>query len=138
MAGLENAAGRDLAQICSVASFFVSRVDTEVDERLDKLGTPEAEALRGMAALANARLAYQLYEEKFASPRWSALGARGARTQRPLWASTGVKDPPFADTMHVAERAPPNAQTTIPAPPLHPPHPPPQLLPPPPPTTSHH
>src|SRR5271170_3316730 len=90
MAGLENAAG-DVAKIASVASFFVSRVDTEVDERLDKLGTPEAEALRGQAALANARLAYELYEKKPATPRWSALRARGARVQRPLWASTSVK-----------------------------------------------
>src|SRR5260370_35437481 len=114
MAGLENAAGRDLAQICSVASFFVSRVDTEVDERLDKLGTPEAEALRGMAALANARLAYQLYEEKFASPRWSALAARGARTQRPLWASTSVQDPAFADTLSVVALGAPNPVNTIP------------------------
>src|SRR5260370_25584739 len=114
MAGVENAAGRDLAEICPVASFFVSRVDTEVDERLDKLGTPEAEALRGMAALANARLAYQLYEEKFASPRWSALGARGARTQRPLWASTSVKDPAFADTMYVVKLVAPDTVNTRP------------------------
>ena len=119
MAGLENAAGRDLSQISSVASFFVSRVDTEVDERLDKLGTPEAEALRGQAALANARLAYQLYEEKFASPRWSALSARGARTQRPLWASTSVKDPAFADTMYVVELVAPDTVNTMPEATLH-------------------
>jgi transaldolase len=118
MAGLENATG-DLKEISSVASFFVSRVDTEVDERLDKLGTPEAEALRGQAALANARLAYQLYDEKFAAPRWSALSARGARTQRPLWASTSVKDPAFADTMYVVELVAPNTVNTMPEATLH-------------------
>src|SRR5260370_17437805 len=83
MAGLENAAGRDVSQISSVASFFVSRVDTEVDERLDKLGTPEAQALRGRAALANARRAYELYEEKFSTPRGPPLSAPRARTRRP-------------------------------------------------------
>jgi transaldolase len=84
MAGLEAAAaaGRDLSKIASVASFFVSRVDTEVDERLDKIGTPEAEALRGKAALANARLAYELYEQRFATSRWSALSARGGDAAR--------------------------------------------------------
>ena len=119
MAGLENAAGRDVSQISSVASFFVSRVDTEVDARLDKLGTPEAQALRGRAALANARLAYELYEEKFSTPRWSALSARGARTQRPLWASTSVKDPSFADTMYVVELVAPNTVNTMPEATLH-------------------
>ena len=99
--GLEAASGRDVASIASVASFFVSRVDTEVDERLDKIGTPEADALRGKAALANARLAYELFEQRSATPRWEALAARGARPQRPLWASTSVKDPSFADTMYV-------------------------------------
>ena len=82
MAGLENASG-DVTRLASVASFFVSRVDTEVDDRLDKLGTPEAAALRGTAALANARLAYELFEKKFATPRWSALSARGARVAAP-------------------------------------------------------
>jgi transaldolase len=119
MAGLENAAGRDLSGISSVASFFVSRVDTEVDKRLDKLGTPEAEALRGKAALANARLAYELYEQKFASPRWSALSARGARVQRPLWASTSVKDPAFADTMYVTDLVAPDTVNTMPEATLH-------------------
>ncbi len=118
MAGLENAAG-DVAKIASVASFFVSRVDTEVDERLDKLGTPEAEALRGKAALANARLAYELYEQRIATPRWSALSARGARVQRPLWASTSVKDPSFADTMYVVELVAPNTVNTMPESTLH-------------------
>jgi transaldolase len=114
MAGLEEAAGRDVATISSVASFFVSRVDTEVDARLDKLGTPEAEALRGKAALANARLAYQLYEERFGSSRWEALSVRGARPQRPLWASTSTKDPSFADTMYVVDLVAPGTVNTMP------------------------
>src|SRR5215472_7313003 len=89
-AGLEQAAanGHDISKIASVASFFVSRVDTEVDKRLDKLGTEEALTLKSKAAIANARLAYELFEEKFAAPRWAALAAKGARVQRPLWAST--------------------------------------------------
>ncbi|HKE51566.1 MAG TPA: transaldolase [Actinomycetes bacterium] len=105
MTGLEQAkrAGHDLATITSVASFFVSRVDTEVDKRLDKLGTPEAAQLRGKAAIANARLAFQHYERAFSTPRWEALAAAGARPQRPLWASTGVKDPAYPDTMYVEE-----------------------------------
>jgi transaldolase len=112
--GLEQAGGRDLQTINSVASFFVSRVDTEVDGRLDKIGTPEAEALRGKAALANARLAYELYEQRFADKRWSALEARGARTQRPLWASTSTKDPTFPDTMYVVELVAPHTVNTMP------------------------
>ena len=119
MSGLENAAGHDISQIRSVASFFVSRVDTEVDERLDKLGTPEARALRGKAALANARLAYELYEQKLATPRWSALSARGAHVQRPLWASTSVKDPSFADTMYVVDLVAPDTVNTMPEATLH-------------------
>src|SRR5215831_19525788 len=119
MAGLETADGHDISQIRSVASFFVSRVDTEVDERLDKLGTPEAQALRGKAALANARLAYELYEQKIATPRWSALSARGAHVQRPLWASTSVKDPSFADTMYVVELVAPDTVNTMPEATLH-------------------
>jgi transaldolase len=118
MAGLENASG-DVTQLASVASFFVSRVDTEVDDRLDKLGTPEAAALRGTAALANARLAYELFEKKFATPRWSALSARGARVQRPLWASTSVKDPSFADTMYVVELVAPDTVNTMPESTMH-------------------
>jgi transaldolase len=114
MAGLEQASGRVLAGIASVASFFVSRVDTEVDERLDKIGTPEAHALRGKAALANARLAYELFEERSQTERWSALVARGARPQRPLWASTSVKDPSFADTLYVTELAAPGTVNTMP------------------------
>jgi transaldolase len=118
MAGLENASG-DVTKIASVASFFVSRVDTEVDDRLDKLGTPEAAALRGGAALANARLAYELFEQKFGTPRWSALSARGARVQRPLWASTSVKDPSFADTMYVVELVAPDTVNTMPESTMH-------------------
>ncbi|TVT60466.1 transaldolase [Amycolatopsis rhizosphaerae] len=102
-AGLEQAKanGHDLRAIESVASFFVSRVDTEVDKRLDAIGTAEAKALRGEAAIANARLAYATYLEQFASERWAALKAAGANPQRPLWASTGVKDPAYSDTRYV-------------------------------------
>ena len=103
LAGLEQAgqAGRDLSGIASVASFFVSRVDTEVDKRLDKIGTRQAAALRGQAAIANARLAYQRYEEMLAADRWKSLARAGARPQRPLWASTSVKDPAYEDTRYV-------------------------------------
>jgi transaldolase len=97
------AAGHDLTNLASVASFFVSRVDTEVDKRLDKLGSPEAVELRGKAAIANARLAFQAYEEAFAGDRWTALAEAGAKPQRPLWASTGVKDPAYDDTMYVVD-----------------------------------
>jgi len=115
-AGLEQAAGagHDLAQIRSVASFFVSRVDTEVDARLDKLGTPEAHALRGKAALANARLAYELFEQRIATDRWRALSAQGANIQRPLWASTSVKDPSFGDTLYVVELVVADTVNTMP------------------------
>ncbi len=116
MAGLEQAAaaGHDLSQIRSVASFFVSRVDTEVDGRLDKLGTPEATALRGKAAVANARLAYELFEQRFAAERWLALRAGGAQIQRPLWASTSIKDPSFADTMYVVDLVVADTVNTMP------------------------
>jgi len=116
MAGLEqaHAAGHDLSSIRSVASFFVSRVDTEVDARLDKLGTPEAAALRGKAALANARLAYERFEQRFATERWAALRAAGANLQRPLWASTSVKDPSFGDTMYVVELVVADTVNTMP------------------------
>jgi transaldolase len=116
LAGLEQAgqAGHDLATIASVASFFVSRVDTEVDSRLDKIGTPEAAALRGMAALANARLAYQLYEQKFGTERWQSLDRAGARPQRPLWASTSTKDPAYPDTKYVVELVAPGTVNTMP------------------------
>jgi len=115
-AGLEqaSAAGHDLASLASVASFFVSRVDTEVDRRLDKIGTPEAAELRGKAALANARLAYELYEQKFSEGRWQELQQAGARPQRPLWASTSTKDPAFPDTMYVVELVAPGIVNTMP------------------------
>ena len=114
--GLERARdnGHDLSKLTSVASFFVSRVDVEVDKRLDAMGGGEAAALRGKAAIANARLAYQLYEQRLAGPRWEALGASGARTQRPLWASTGVKDPSYEDTRYVVELVAPDTVNTAP------------------------
>jgi transaldolase len=114
--GVERAreAGRDLHRIASVASFFVSRVDTEVDKRLDKLGSEEAKRLRGQAAIANARLAYQRYERVFGGERWPALAAAGARPQRPLWASTGVKDPAYDDTRYVIELVAAGTVNTMP------------------------
>lgn len=114
--GLERAraAGRDLAAIDSVASFFVSRVDTAVDARLDALGSAEAAALRGSIAIANARLAYAMFEEYTAGDRWQALAASGARVQRPLWASTGVKDKAYADTRYVDELVAPGVVNTMP------------------------
>ncbi len=116
LAGLEQAkaAGRDLGDIHSVASFFVSRVDTEIDARLDAIGTEEAGELRGKAAIANARLAYEFYEQEFSSPRWAALAAAGATAQRPLWASTGVKDPAYDDTRYVTELVGPSTVNTMP------------------------
>jgi len=121
LAGLEQAKGNgvDLATIRSVASFFVSRVDTEIDKRIDKMGTDEARALRGKAGIANARLAYERYEKVLASERWKALAAAGAHTQRPLWASTGVKDPAYDDTMYVVELAAPDTVNTMPEATLH-------------------
>ncbi|MDX3241049.1 MULTISPECIES: transaldolase [unclassified Streptomyces] len=116
LAGLEKAQakGLDLSLIHSVASFFVSRVDTEIDKRLDALGTDEAKAARGKAGVANARLAYQAYEEVFAGERWSALEKAGANKQRPLWASTGVKDPAYKDTLYVDDLVAPNTVNTMP------------------------
>jgi transaldolase len=93
--------GHDLSTIASVASFFVSRVDTEVDRRLDAIGTPEALALKGKAAIANAKIAFATFEEVIAGPGWLALAKDGARPQRPLWASTGTKDPAYSDTRYV-------------------------------------
>jgi transaldolase len=103
--GMERAlgAGRNLSTLTSVASFFVSRVDTEIDKRLDRIGTPQARALKGKAAIANARLAYEHYERVFAGDRWGVLLAAGAHPQRPLWASTGVKDPSYDDTRYVVD-----------------------------------
>ena len=117
LAGIEAAqrAGFDLSQIHSVASFFVSRVDTEIDTRLEAIGTDEALTLRGQAGVANARLAYAAYQQVFeAEPRYTALRAAGARVQRPLWASTGVKNGAYPDTMYVAELVAPNTVSTIP------------------------
>ncbi|MET7456125.1 transaldolase [Streptomyces sp. NPDC005574] len=116
LTGLEKArsAGLDLSAIHSVASFFVSRVDSEIDKRLTVLGTEEALALTGRAALANARLAYEAYESVFARDRWSVLAAGGATRQRPLWASTGVKDPAYKDTLYVDELVAPGTVNTMP------------------------
>ena len=116
LTGLEQArlGGLDISKIHSVASFFVSRVDTEVDRRLDALDNEEAAALRGKAGVANARLAYQAYEEVFSTPRWENLAAEGAHRQRPLWASTGVKDPAYKDTMYVVDLVAPNTVNTMP------------------------
>ena len=117
LAGLDKAtqAGHDLSNIHSVASFFVSRVDTEIDARLDKIGTQEALALRGQAGVANARLAYKAYEDVFVGgARFEALKAHGARVQRPLWASTGVKNPDYSDTLYVTELVAPNTVNTMP------------------------
>ena len=114
--GMERAqeARHDLPSIASVASFFVSRVDAEVDSRLDKIGTAEAAELRGRAAIANARLAYQHYEQVFSSPRWARLQAAGARPQRPLWASTSTKDPAYPDTRYVVDLVAPGVVNTMP------------------------
>jgi transaldolase len=116
LAGIEKAKanGHDLTRLASVASFFVSRNDTETDQRLDKIGSEEAKALRGTAAIANARLAYERYEKVFASDRWKALAAAGAKPQRPLWASTGVKDPAYEDTRYVIELVAPGVVNTMP------------------------
>ncbi|WP_217552138.1 transaldolase [Streptomyces sp. GbtcB6] len=116
LAGLEQAAakGLDLSTIHSVASFFVSRVDSEIDKRLTVIGTDEALALKGRAALANARLAYEAYEEVFTGDRWTALAGAKANKQRPLWASTGVKDPAYKDTLYVDELVAPGTVNTMP------------------------
>lgn len=114
--GLEQAkaAGIDLSTIRSVASFFVSRVDTEIDKRLDAIGTDEAVALKSKAGIANAQLAYQLFEQEFATERATALLEAGAHLQRPLWASTGVKDPNLPDTLYVTELAVDGVVNTMP------------------------
>jgi transaldolase len=122
--GLERhqAAGRDLTRVASVASLFVSRVDTEIDRRLDRLAahssSPQqadvARQLRGRAAIANARLAYALFEETLSTPRWQALADAGATPQRPLWASTGVKDPAYPDTRYVTDLVAPSTVNTMP------------------------
>ncbi len=116
LSGLEQARanGVDLSTIRSVASFFVSRVDTEIDKRLDEIGTDDALALRGKAAVANARLAYAAFEEVVASDRWQSLAAAGANVQRPLWASTGVKNPDYPDTLYVTDLVVANTVNTMP------------------------
>ncbi len=116
LAGLERAraAGLDPSGIHSVASFFVSRVDAEIDKRLTLLGTDEALALKGRAALANARLAYETYEHVFDGERWQVLEGAGANRQRPLWASTGVKDPAYKDTLYVDELVASGTVNTMP------------------------
>jgi transaldolase len=114
VSGLERRAenGGSLEGISSVASFFVSRVDTEIDKRLDKAGADPS--LKGKAGIANAQLAYQAYEEVFSSDRWKALEAKGAAPQRPLWASTGVKNPEYSDTMYISELIAPGTVNTMP------------------------
>lgn len=119
LAGLEKArdAGHDLSKIHSVASFFVSRVDTEIDKRLEQIGSEQALSLRGKAGVANARLAYAAYQEVFeGGARYEALKSAGARVQRPLWASTGVKNPAYPDTLYVTELVAPNTVNTMPEP----------------------
>jgi len=116
LAGLENLAegGGDLASVHSVASFFVSRVDTEVDRRLDAIGTSDALALRGQAAVAQAKLAYRLFRDRFAGDRWERLAARGALVQRPLWASTSTKNRSYPDTLYVDSLIGPDTVNTLP------------------------
>ena len=119
--GIEQAKanGHDLSKIGSVASFFVSRVDSEVDKRLDKIGSDEAKALKGKAAIANAQLAYEAYQEVFGGDRWKALAAAGAQPQRPLWASTSTKSPEFKDTIYVEELIAPGTVNTMPESVIH-------------------
>jgi transaldolase len=121
LAGLEQAKanGHDLSVMGSVASFFVSRVDTEVDKRLDKIGSDDAKAMMGKAAMANARLAYQRYSRVFSSPRWQALADAGAHPQRPLWASTSTKNPAFRDVIYVEELIAPGVVNTMPESTIH-------------------
>ncbi len=120
VSGLEELAASDtgaasLSRVHSVASFFISRVDTEVDRRLEAIGSPEALALRGRAALAQAKLAYRLFRETFSGPRWEALEAKGARLQRPLWASTSTKNPDFPPTLYVDSLIGPDTVDTMPS-----------------------
>jgi transaldolase len=113
LSGLE-ATDHDLTTIHSVASFFVSRVDTEVDRRLEAIGSEEALALRGKAAVAQAKLAYELFRRRFSGGRWEALAARGARLQRPLWASTSTKNPAYPDTLYIDSLIGPDTVNTMP------------------------
>ena len=117
VAGLEEYAaspGADLSRVASVASFFISRVDTEIDRRLDEIGTPEALDLRGKGAVAQGKLAYKAFQRVFSGPRWEALAAQGARVQRPLWASTSTKNPAYPDTLYVDELIGPDTVNTLP------------------------
>ncbi|WP_419919439.1 transaldolase [Candidatus Poriferisocius sp.] len=113
LCGLEACEG-DLSRVSGVASFFISRTDTEVDRRLEAIGTPEALALRGQAAVAQGQVAYQIFRQKFSGPRWAALSARGARVQRPLWASTSTKNPAYPDTLYVDRLIGPDTVNTLP------------------------
>ncbi len=113
LSGLEAASG-DLSKIASVASFFISRVDNEVDGRLDAIGTEQAAALRGHTAIDNAKAAYIAFLDTFSGSRWQALAARGAQVQRPLWASTSTKDPSFPDTLYVDTMIGPETVNTMP------------------------
>jgi len=106
--------GADLSKVASVASFFISRVDTEVDHRLEAIGTPEALALRGKAAVAQGKLAYRQFRQTFSGPRWEALASQGARVQRPLWASTSTKNKAYPDTLYVDELIGPDTVNTLP------------------------
>jgi len=117
--GLQAHPSADLSSISSVASFFVSRVDVEVDRRLNEIGTEQALALRGKAAVAQAQLAYQRFLATFSGDRWDALAARGARRQRPLWASTSTKDPSYPDTLYVDTLIGPDTVNTLPDATLH-------------------
>ena len=111
---LSNKSSESLAGVSSVASFFISRVDSEIDRRLLALGTDEASSLCGSAAISQAKLAYQLFLQTFSGPRWSALARRGARVQRPLWASTSTKNPAYPDTLYVDQLIGPNTVNTLP------------------------
>lgn len=113
LSGLERCPG-DLSAVSSVASFFISRTETEVDNRLDALGTPEASALKGQGAVAQGQAAYHLFLETFTGPRWEALVARGAKVQRPLWASTSTKNPDYSDTLYVDALIGPDTVNTLP------------------------
>ena len=117
IAGLERLAqdpDADLSRVASVASFFISRVDSEVDKRLESIGSDDALALRGKAAVTQGKLAYQLFLDAFSGPRWAALAARGARVQRPLWASTSTKNEAYPDTLYVDELIGPDTVNTLP------------------------
>ncbi len=113
LCGLEECEG-DLSSVSGVASFFISRTDTEVDRRLEAIGTPEALSLRGQTAVAQGQVAYQIFNQKFSGPRWEALTARGARLQRPLWASTSTKNPAYPDTLYVDQLIGPDTVNTLP------------------------